>query len=175
MLLCNAQCLRSINYYLANCTNSVMYNPRTYKLGMPRAKLRTLINSMRPIDLYLRHLTSPSLVQIMACHYLNEFRIIFNLTFANIFQRNFNQNATFMEKHAYENVVCKMAGILARPQCVKQRIPECVCFDPVMTPSNGNNFRITGHLCGEFTGHLEIPLTKASDAELWGFLWSVAE
>ena len=28
------------------------------------------------------------------------------------------------------------------------------------------------HLCGEFTGHRWIPRTKASDAELWCFLWS---
>ena len=27
-------------------------------------------------------------------------------------------------------------------------------------------FRVTGPLCGEFTGHRWIPLTKASDAEL---------
>ena len=39
--------------------------------------------------------------------------------------------------------------------------------------SNGNIFRVTGPLCGEFTGHRWIPLTKASDAELWCFLWSV--
>ena len=37
---------------------------------------------------------------------------------------------------------------------------------------NGNIFRVTGHLCGEFTGHRWIPRTKASDAELWCFLWS---
>ena len=36
-----------------------------------------------------------------------------------------------------------------------------------MTSSNGNIFRVTGHLCGEFTGHRWIPLTKGSDAELW--------
>ena len=29
-------------------------------------------------------------------------------------------------------------------------------------------------LCGEFTGHRWIPRTKASDAELWCFLWSAA-
>ena len=34
-----------------------------------------------------------------------------------------------------------------------------------MASSNGNIFRVTGHLCGEFTGP-----TKASDAELWCFL-----
>ena len=41
-----------------------------------------------------------------------------------------------------------------------------------MTSSNGNIVRVTGHLCGEFTGHRWIPRTKASDAELWCFLWS---
>ena len=45
----------------------------------------------------------------------------------------------------------------------------------MMTSSNGNIFRVTGPLCGEFTGHRWIPLTKASDAELWFFLWSVPE
>ena len=42
----------------------------------------------------------------------------------------------------------------------------------MMTSSNGNIFRVTVPLCGEFTGHRWIPLTKASDAELWCFLWS---
>ena len=42
----------------------------------------------------------------------------------------------------------------------------------MMTSSNGNIFRVTGPLCGEFTGHRWIPRTKASDAELWCFLWS---
>ena len=36
----------------------------------------------------------------------------------------------------------------------------------MMTSSNGNIFRVTGHLCGEFTGPQWIPHTKASDAEL---------
>ena len=41
----------------------------------------------------------------------------------------------------------------------------------MMTSSNGSIFRVTGHLCGEFTGHRWIPRTKATDAELWCFLW----
>ena len=45
----------------------------------------------------------------------------------------------------------------------------------MMTSSNGNIFRVTGHLCGEFTGLRWIPRTKASDAELWCFLWSVPD
>ena len=42
----------------------------------------------------------------------------------------------------------------------------------MMTSSNGNNFRVTGPLCGEFTRHRWISLTEASDAELWCFNWS---
>ena len=41
----------------------------------------------------------------------------------------------------------------------------------MMTSSNESIFHVTGHLCGEFTGHRWIP-TKASDAEFWCFLWS---
>ena len=37
----------------------------------------------------------------------------------------------------------------------------------MMTSSNGKIFRVTGHLCGEFTGHRWIPRTKASNEELW--------
>ena len=37
----------------------------------------------------------------------------------------------------------------------------------MMTSSNGIIFRVTGPLCGIFTGHRWIPHTKASDAELW--------
>ena len=42
----------------------------------------------------------------------------------------------------------------------------------MMTSSDGNIFRVTGHLCGEFTGHRWITRTKASDEELWCFHWS---
>ena len=40
----------------------------------------------------------------------------------------------------------------------------------MMTSSNENIFRVTGHLCGGFTGHRWIPRTNASDAEHWCFL-----
>ena len=64
--------------------------------------------------------------------------------------------------------------------CNKTRCLFCLSLLhalPMMTSSNGNIFRVTGPLCGEFTGHRWIPRTKASDAEninaprhwpLWG-------
>ena len=41
-----------------------------------------------------------------------------------------------------------------------------------MTSSYCNIFRVTGPLWWESIGHRWIPLTKASDAELWHFLCS---
>ena len=40
----------------------------------------------------------------------------------------------------------------------------CFRHRAMITSSNGNIFRVTGPLCGEFTGHRWIPLTKAIDA-----------
>ena len=45
----------------------------------------------------------------------------------------------------------------------------------MITSSNGNIFRVTGHSCGEFTGDRWIPRTKASDAERSCFSWSAPE
>ena len=45
----------------------------------------------------------------------------------------------------------------------------------IMTSSNGNVFRVTGHLCGELTCPRWITHTKASDADLSCFLWSMSE
>ena len=45
----------------------------------------------------------------------------------------------------------------------------------MMTSSNGNIFRVTGHFCREFTGYRWIPCTKASNMELWCFRWSEPE
>ena len=53
----------------------------------------------------------------------------------------------------------------------KLRVQLCmVTHDDVI--KNGNIFRFTGHLCGKFTGPRWISRTKASDAELWCFVWS---
>ena len=48
--------------------------------------------------------------------------------------------------------------------CLKCTAPLC--------NSVHDDVRVIGPLCGEFTGHRWIPRTKASDAELWCFLWS---
>ena len=44
-----------------------------------------------------------------------------------------------------------------------------------MASSIGSIFRVTYPLWGKSIGHRWIPLTKASDAELWCFLWSTPD
>ena len=53
--------------------------------------------------------------------------------------------------HGYRAMLCNR---LCRQWCDLKAIS--------MTSPNGNIFRVTGHLCGEFTGHRWIPRTKAS-------------
>ena len=66
---------------------------------------------------------------------------------------------------------------LCRKPCVGSRTCDMIIAERIhmMTSSNGNIFRVTCHLCWEFTGHRWISHTKASDAELWCFLWSAPE
>ena len=45
----------------------------------------------------------------------------------------------------------------------------------MLTSSSGNIIHVTGPLWWESTGYRWIPLIKASDAELWCFLWSTPE
>ena len=94
--------------------------------------------------------------------------------------------STFYKKNSGESLIktksfslTKMHFIMwakCRPFCSGIDMSNFnLCHIPMwnmMTSSNGNIFRVTGPLCREFTGHWWIPLTKASDAELWCFLWS---
>ena len=72
-----------------------------------------------------------------------------------------------------EMLICKLDVGLRRSQCVKS--PITTNAQAMMTSSNGNIFRVTGPLCGEFTGRRWIPLTETSDAGCWYFLWSPPE
>ena len=73
-----------------------------------------------------------------------------------------------------ENPVNTLAVDGSAP-CVDRSTASTILAMCMMTSSNGNIFRVTGPLCGEFTGHRWIPHAKGSDAELWCFLWSALE
>ena len=70
------------------------------------------------------------------------------------------------------NMVLKMVHFdkSSRPQWVKRQTIIRKMLT-IITSWNGNIFRVTGPLCGEFTGDRWILRTKASDAKLWYFFY----
>ena len=83
----------------------------------------------------------------------------------------------YLKIKSFHSITCIWEGCLQNgDNIVSTSIYEYLQYTKiVMTSSNGNIFRVTGPLCGEFTGHRWIPLTKTSDAKLWCFLWSAPE
>ena len=77
--------------------------------------------------------------------------------------------------HLYTQTHRSQEALESPSWCFLSWTPHRIFPDLMMTSSNVNIFRVTGHLYGEFTGPRWIPHTKASDAELWWFLWSAPE
>ena len=69
---------------------------------------------------------------------------------------------------SFGNQHVRICEDLPKPVNVATYQPSSKKF--LMASSNGSIFRVTGPLCGKFTGHLWIPLTKASEAGLCRFL-----
>ena len=77
----------------------------------------------------------------------------------------------------YSALAMELLQSSAKPSIslLHSELPQDRRYSHMITSSNGIIFRVTGHLCGEFTGPRWIPRTKASDADLWCFLWSAPE
>ena len=70
----------------------------------------------------------------MPSHYLNQGWNIVNWTLKNKIQWNFNLYLNiFIQENAFENVVCEMAAILCRPQCVNTMIEDLMTSVRYMT------------------------------------------
>ena len=98
---------------------------------------KTSVNSSRPGDAYMcrqtnHHWFRKWLVAWTApSHYLKQCWNIVKWTLGNKLQWNFNQNSNiFIHKNAFESVVCDMASILSRPQCVKHVYLRTCVFSP---------------------------------------------
>ena len=147
------------------------------------------VNSWRPSLAHIINMLQLSGSSLFDASPLPEMLTYCDWTFRNKVQWNFTQNSNiFIQENVSEYVVCKMAAMLFWPQCElwvnwvdtshQQSVTSghtCDAHFNMMTSSNGNIFRVTGHLCVEFTGDRWIPCTKASDEELWCFLWSAPE
>ena len=73
----------------------------------------------------------------------------------------------WLQSGSHKNAILSELSCL---QKLRARAISILLFVIMMTSSNGSIFHITGPLWGESTGQGWIPLTKASDAELWCFL-----
>ena len=80
---------------------------------------------------------------------------------------------SLLSGQVYVNVAVVDAMVPNRQQTINDHhVDRIVSSDPIgdpssmMTSSNGYIFNVTGPLCGKFTGHRWILLSKASDAEL---------
>ena len=100
------------------------------------------------------------------------FHITWNIVLKYTGHIRWKQNVRFYKTHMcgllmaqFEQYSCNFAFY---PNPCSLFSNDCA---PMMTSSNGNIFRVTGHLCGEFTGPRWIPRTKASDTELWCFFY----
>ena len=107
----------------------------------------------------------------MACrlfspsHYLNKCCSVVDVTIWETFQRTKNKDTTIPNRKLFKMLSAKWWSFFHSLS--------------IMTSSNGNILHVigplwrefTGHRClwGEFTGHRWIPLTKASDADIWCF------
>ena len=102
------------------------------------------LNSSPPSAAYMHQWIESVLAQIMSWGTnLNQSWVIINWILGNKLQWNFNQNTKlFIDKSASENIVCKMASTLSRPQCVNSlqstlpvRPQGSVCHGSSMTNS----------------------------------------
>ena len=134
------------------------------------------INSLWPSNATWRHRTGSTLFQVMDCcltprHYLNQRWLIIGKVHWQSSKANFARDTSAINHwNKFEDYLPKISFKYPIGQWVTERKTVIM-----MTSSNGNIFRVTGPLCGEFTGHRWIALTKVSDAELWCFLWSAPE
>ena len=84
------------------------------------------IDSLRPSDAYMRHLTNHHWLRQwpVACpapsHYLNLWWITVNRTLGKKLKWNRNRDLhIIIQENEFQNVVREMAAILSRPQCIK--------------------------------------------------------
>ena len=83
--------------------------------------------TLRPNDASMRNLSILGSDNGLSApsHYLNQCWHIVNWTLRNKLQWNLNRNSYILiQENTFENVVCEMASLLSRPQCVNTMRPR---------------------------------------------------
>ena len=117
----------------------------------------------------------------VACYYVKQWWFIHKWAFRNIMTSKCSANFHWLEcilkyhvnglEQDYNNFNALTMELLL--SCTKPSMWNVAVL--MMLPSNGNIFRVTDPLCGEFTGDRWIPHKMASDTDLWCFLWIALE
>ena len=135
-----------------------------------------LLNSLWPSDAIWWHRTGSTLAQVMACclaapcHYLTQCWLLISVVF---FRGQFHRKCSMFLSLIMS---FRITNLILHPHFPEPRnVHVCNICNPWWRHSMETFFRVTVHLCGEFTSPRWIPRTKASDAELWCFLWSASE
>ena len=153
------------------CTNAGLLP--TTSLGMHFIEI--YINTLRPRQ------NGCHFVDMFKCIFLNEnVWIPIKISLKFVPKGSINNNPALFQIMAWRRPSNKP---LSEPMMVSSLMHICVTRPQwvnmqhflMMTSSNGNIFHVTVLKWGESTGDRWIPLTKASDAELWCFLWSAPE
>ena len=101
----------------------------------------------------------------------SECQIIIHHQLNHMISDNSNSEISFFLVH--ETLPKTTLPIIFMSTCFSRGFAWIWCARIMITSSNGNIFRVTGPLCGEFTCHRWMLLTQASDAELWWVFLSV--
>ena len=102
----------------------------------------------------------PSQFQVTATHPLKQnVVILIKQNFRPCLYRNL-----FFTTGQWQKLCCRFRRLCTRISNTDTRCSKLHWLVLIMkTSSKGNIFRVTGHLCGEFTGHRWTPRPKASD------------
>ena len=108
------------------------------------------------------------ILRISGCNYLSAPWQYYWLT-------NFVPFATFL--HSTLNARCCAGQMHYNDVMINTMASQITSLNRLCKAQIKENMKSPRHcpLCGEFAGHRWIPHTKASDTELWCFLWSSPE
>ena len=114
-----------------------------------------LSNSLRPSDPYMSHQNNHHwfrywlVAWLATSHYLTHYWNIANRTLGNKLQWNLKWNLhIFIQENQFKNVVCNMASISSRPQCVDWELLSWGNVNPASPFTGGMLTKQTMKYCG---------------------------
>ena len=100
-------------------------------------------------------------------------RILHNSNLRNTFQWNLKQNSyIFIQENAIENIVCELAVILSRPQCVKTNHTFKICTDTVGLDRTDLVYIISHEISPQFFSIFFIVVVSGAMKFTWSHIYT---